>query len=224
MSLEICCLPPENPLASELIAAAANAAARLDLARYLNRIELCLDDLEPDRRIWLDLRPAPDRREAATGVHELTLYLHPQHVARDRPPTSELFGARPVWEPRTTLPEAPHFGPADFQRAKAERFLLHHFLFVRDICDGSLDLTLVPSDLAEAFQEAWSTTVDGRLRRWRLAAASLAERRVSFSRLFSRHGVLLPDHWRIFHQLWEREDLDVVGVVELLRRLPWRRR
>jgi hypothetical protein len=101
---------------------------------------------------------------------------------------------------------------------------MHQFLFARDLCDGSLVPELVPRDLAEAFQEAWSITVDGRLRRWRMPAASQAERRVGFSRLFSRHGVLLPDHWRIFHQLWDREDLTQQRVVELVRALPRARR
>jgi hypothetical protein len=218
--LQILCQPDDEPVGPRLLAVAGPAGERLELARYLRRVVLCVDDLEPDRRIWFDIRRAPATEPATASRHDLTLYLHPQEILRDRPETDHLLGARPVWQPRPQPPPAPVYGPEDFHRAKAERFLLHQFLFVRDICDGSLVPELVPRDRAEAFQEAWSITVDGRLRRWRMAAASQAERRLTFSRLFSRYGVLLPDHWRIFHALWEREDLDQDRVLELVRRLP----
>ncbi|MFO7654968.1 MAG: hypothetical protein R6X25_14300 [Candidatus Krumholzibacteriia bacterium] len=214
---EVVCLPQDESLAAELQPLARAAAERLDLGRHLCRIELLLDDLEPDRRVWLSLR-----RVAGAGVprRTLDLYLNPLEVLRDRPDADDLLGARPVWQPLPQVPEGRVHTAADFHRAKAERFLLHQFLFVRDLCERRLRPELVPRGRAEAFQEAWSITVDGRLRAWRLAAASQAERRASFSRLFSRYDVLLPEHWRVFHALWDMEDPVHDRVARLVDRLP----
>jgi hypothetical protein len=212
----IACLPPDDPLAEALASIASTAAASLELEHHLCRITIVLDDFEPDRRIWLTVRAAHD----PDGRRELTLYLHPSEVVRDEPGAGDLLGVRPVWESGAPPAAEPAYTPEDFHRAKAERFVLHQLLFARDLCDGSLDLHELPAQLAEAFQEAWSITIDGRLRRWHQPAVSQAVHRARFSRLFARYAVLLPDHWRIFHQLWDREDLDQETVLALVRRLP----
>jgi len=219
--LDLTCLPPEDPLVPVLEPVARTAAERLDLAAHLRHVVICLDDLEPDRRVWLSLeRGVGEGGDGPARPLDLTLYMHPLELLRDRVASDGVFGVPQVWEAQGSPENQVSYEAGDLHRTKAERFLMHQFLFARDICDGTLVPELVPRELAEAFQEAWSITVDGRLRRWRMPAASQAQRRVSFSRLFSRHGVLLPDHWRIFHQLWEREDLAQQQVAELAQALP----
>jgi hypothetical protein len=220
------CQPEEHPLCAALAAAAAGAALELQLARYLCELTLCLDDLDADERIWLTFGTAErgEGGEASVGARRtLTLYLHPDHVLKDRP-LAVLAPHAAIWEMRRQ-PQGRGAEPAwEVSRPKIERFLYHQFLFIRDLCQGRLDPRRIPRDLAAAFQEAWAVTIDGRLRQARLPGYSAAERRRRFSRFFAASGVILPDHWRIFHDLWEDAEIDQEQLLRALERLPRSRR
>lgn len=216
--MEITWEPGDHPLAPLLAPLAAEATRRLELAGHVAGLTICLDDIAPDERIWVTSAPraAADREERP----HLTLYFHPDHFVKDHAPELAVpAGLRP-WELRVPPPAAPPAGAAAFSARKAERILYHQFLLVRDLCAGQVDPRRVPPALAEAFQEAWAVTLDGRLRRAMLPGYSQAERRRRFFRVFSAGGVLLPQHWQIFHALWEWESLDQAALLELLGRLP----
>jgi len=213
--MDIVWLPADHPLAPLLTPLATAAAERLELAGILGGLTLCLDDIAADERIWVTAPP----RAAATGQRRLTLYFHPDHFLLDRAPLGAPGpGLRP-WE-LAPPPSAAAAGEEAFSARKAERILYHQLLLVRDLCDGTVDPARVPAPLAEAFQEAWAVTLDGRLRRAMLPGYSQAERRRRFFRVFSAGGVLLPQHWQIFHALWEWEALDQAALLQLLERLP----
>jgi hypothetical protein len=223
--VEVLCLPADSPFAPLLFEPAAAVAQRLMLDRYLVRLVLCLDDLVQDERIWISFAELPREPGAADRPHrQVTLYLHPGHLLKDRPPTSLLPGTE-IWEMRGPRLAHREGDPrAELSRANLERFLYHQLMSVRDLCDGTIDPAAVPADTADAFQEAWAVTVDGRLRRQRWPGFTAAERRRRFSRIFGRGGVLLPEHWRIFHELWELDPVEQVRLLEWLRKLPRLRR
>ncbi|MBA4377241.1 MAG: hypothetical protein C0395_01040 [Gemmatimonas sp.] len=186
---------------------ARGAASRHGLTDRLHELALVLDDLAPDERPWWRL--------AAPGV--LEIYGHPGHFLAER--GAELAGSLPSlpWDLRE--PPAPA-DPPPFAPARGERFLHHHFLAVADVLAGRIVPSAVPAGLAEAFQEAWDVTIDGRLRRGFLPGLPVAERRRRFARLFGAAGVLLPLHWELFHELWDWDDPDQEGLVGRAGRLP----
>jgi hypothetical protein len=212
--------PVDHPLREPLLPLVTAAAERLELERHLGRLALCLDDIREDERVWVALAPAPpDRPFAADGRPrpDVTLYFHPDHFLKDHAPSA---GSVPAaeWE-LTPAPPRPREAGA-FSARKAERTLYHQFLMARDLCDGTVQPATVPAPLVEAFQEAWAVTLDGRLRRAILPGYSQAERRRRFFRVFSAGGVLLPQHWQVFHTLWDWERLDQEELLALLERLP----
>jgi hypothetical protein len=216
--MQTLCLPAEHPLNQALVDLAVNAATRLELGRYLARLVFCLDDITPDERVWLSFGLIRSARSAP--ARSLTIYLHPDQLLRDRPTVVSLLPAPRVWESRSTMPDTPPAPDDRLFRPKVERFLYHQLLATRDLCQGLLDPTDIPTDLAEAVQELWAVAIDGRLRQLRLPGYSAAERRQRFSRVFARGGVLLPVHWDMFHQLWEESELDQSLLLKLARRLP----
>ncbi len=209
----IAMVPADDALAPMLIPLADHAAEHLDLARWLAAITLVADDLEDDERPWFDLAREGERRA-------LTVYLHPDAVLKDHPRGIGPRAQRPAWE-LSAPPPAPAPPAVDsFSPVKAQRVLHHLFLLVRDLCDGSLTPADVPSSLAEAFQEAWAVTVDGRLRRAGWPGLSEGERRIRFLRLFATGGVVTPAHWQVFHELWTGEAAVQAEVLRRVRRLP----
>jgi hypothetical protein len=105
--------------------------------------------------------------------------------------------------------------------------LHHQLLWAGDVLRGELRATDVPTSLVEGFAAAWAVTVDGRLARLDLPGYGLVDRRGRFSRLFSTAGVLMPDHWASFQELWDglvARPRDVVGLVRRLPRLQSRTR
>jgi hypothetical protein len=195
---------------------AEDAAERLELAPVLpERLLICLDDIEADQRVWFsEVQVDPSGRAGRL----LTVYLHPDQFLKDRLDSLSILPAGGIWEPRPR-PEA-RSGKAEFSRAKAEECLFHQFLCLRDLYDGTVRPLELSRSWAEAFQEAWAVTVDGRLRRWRLPGHSVAQRRRRFSRVFSTAGVLLPEHWGIFHRLWDLEPVGHEAIHGLVRQLP----
>jgi hypothetical protein len=213
--------PPDHTLVEWLRPLALAAAERLELARHVAGLLLGLDDIVADERIWVTLAPAAVPVPAPDGRVRLdaTLYFHPDHFLKDRAAVLGPVPGEAPWEMGSAA--APAGAPADaFSARKAERILYHQFLLLRDLCDGTVEPKLIPPGLAEAFQEAWSVTLDGRLRRAMLPGYSLAERRRRFFRVFSAGGVLLPQHWQIFHDLWEWDRLDQARLLGLLAQLP----
>ena len=75
-------------------------------------------------------------------------------------------------------------------------------------------------ELIEAYQVCWDVWTDGRLRAERLPGVSLAERRREFFRRFAGGGLLLPRHWKTFHDLWDGQLPGHRGLLEATRRLP----
>jgi hypothetical protein len=220
--VRVICIPEDNRCGDALATVAASAARRLKLAPRLAELILCLDDIADDPRPWIALRRADRRRGRRWRA---TIYLHPDGITRDRPGRVSLGPGRQVWDPAVAPPEVAAAEPRDFRRRKAERALFHQLLWLADLIDGAVVPEELPRALGEAFQAGWSVTVDGRLRRRHLPGYAIAHRRASFSRLFSQAGVLLPEHWRIFHRLWEGEVADqeaVLAHVSRLPRLQWR--
>lgn len=205
-------LPSDWPLQAQLQPLIETAHARLELADRLASVTVVLDALAADDRAWFSLtRPAPP--------HELTLWLHPDQVLRDRP-GSNAVRPEAVWELGSALPDETVPAPEDFSAPNAQRVLYQQLLLVRDLLDGILRPQEIPRGLVEAFQEAWSVNLDGRLRRLRLPHRSAAERRLLFLHLFSPAGVLTPSHWTIFNRLWDLESPDQQTVLRWVRRLP----
>jgi hypothetical protein len=210
-------LPDDHPLAPALRPLAEAAAARLGLERHLASLTLWLDDLTADERIWVTTVAAA--AAAPGGLPGMALWFHPDHFLRDHAPGVAQGKGLLDWELRSGL-VAELCDPEAFSPRKAERILYHQFLMVRDLRDGTVSPAEVPSAVAEAFQEAWAVTLDGRLKRAILPGYSLAERRRRFVRVFSAGGVLLPQHWQIFHALWEWEAPEQDRLLEMLVRLP----
>ena len=210
------CVPESDPLCAQISPLMAAAAQRLAVDVLLDRLTFALDDIDADHRVWLSLRPA----RTAAGIWRVVVYLHPDHLLKDRPPPGGLLPPRQIWDAGSEGGPEAVARTRDFQRPKAERFIHHQLLFIRDLLDGTVDPVTLPPELAEAFQEVWSVVVDGRLRQDGLPGYSQAERRRSFLRLFARAGVLLPVHWRIFHRLWDGEVPDQESALRLTQRLP----
>jgi hypothetical protein len=209
--------PAEHALATALLPHAVTAADHLGLGTWFRCVTLILDDLAADERPWHAVN------QAAAG-RELALYLHPDAVLKDRPGSTSLPAPEQAWTLQAMLRREPEIEPGDFAPAKAQRLLHHEFLWARDLSDGTLDPAAVPPSLAEAFQEAWAATVDGRLRRAGLAGLGEGERRIRFLRLFATSGVVTPAHWQVFHSLWGGEAATTAAVLRLVKRLPPLRR
>ncbi len=197
--------------ADELRALAVAAAARLGLDAVAKRLELVVDDVACDERVWFGRVPGSD------GA--VRIYCHPDQFLKDHGAAFVSLPEQLPWELPPLDPDVEATEPA-FAQAKAERFLYHQFLQLRDMAEGMVAPGEVPPDLAEAFQEVWAVTVDGRLRRHGLPGAPIAERRRRFFRVFSRGGLLLPQHWQIFRELWDGDEWDVRGLAAAARELP----
>lgn len=209
--------PADHDLAGLLPPIVLAAAAHLDLARWLTEVVLVLDDLAADERPWLALA-------STAGGRALTLYLHPDAVVKDRAESNARAAPHDAWTLRPIPRTEPAWDPAAFAPVKAQRLLHHQLLWARDLCDGSLDPTAVPASLAEAFQEAWSVGVDGRLRRAGTPGIGEGERRSRFLRVFAPAGVITPAHWQIFHELWTAAKPTTAEVLRHTRLLPPLRR
>ncbi len=213
--MKVICLPEDETMCTRLLPIAEHAADKLELDRYLQSIMLCIDDFGADERIWFSLQPVPPRD---SGVWNLSLYLSPEQIMREQP-------ARPWFPPAVwDQQDAPTTkGPTDdtvFSERRAITFVNHQFLLIRDICDETLTPDDIPHGLVEAFQTTWALTVDCRLRAQGLLCIPMAVRRRMFTRQFSAAGVLLPEHWQIYHVLAEDDSLSQDDVMQLTRRLP----
>lgn len=202
--------------ASVLEPLVASAAKDLGLAEDVAGIRICGDALPGENGVWFRLLPG----SRDNGLPLLALYCHADCFGSQARVEDAASPPRPVWE----LSEAPagevHGSSADFSSERSAIFLHHHLLTARDMVRGEIAGRNLPSNLAEAFGEAWAVNVDGRLARWGFPGYSPAERRSRFARVFAPAGILLPDHWQVFQSLWDgalANQKDVLGVV---RRLP----
>jgi len=209
------CVGLEGPLADLVADRALAALAALDLEADLDRLVVCADDLAGGDGAWYG--PLDGRgRGAERGV---TLYCHPGVFLAARPEADPPGPPSAVWERRPAAP-APPPAAADFARSRADVFLHHHLLTIRDLLRRELVPSQVPEPLAEAFAAAWAIHVDGRLARAGLPGRDPGESRRRFSRLFSAAGILMPEHWQIFQSLWDGLAGQPREVVRLVRRLP----
>ena len=186
---------------------AERAWGHLRMERVLDRLLLVADDLTADEHPWIVFR----------GPRSAVLYCHPDHFLDDPTAGHGVLPATLPWE----MPAArDDDGAGEFSTAAADRFLHHHMLALADLAGGAVRPDLVPARRAEAYQEAWSVTLDGRLRRLSLPGLPTAERRRRFFRAFSAGGMLLPQHWEVFHRLWDLEELSHEVLLDLSSRLP----
>ncbi|MBC8425569.1 hypothetical protein H8E07_15755 [bacterium] len=209
MSPSIAIIPVQWAHRDRLLPLMRSVAAHHELDTMLPEITLVIDDLAADERSWLSLRDGAG----------LTLYCHEDLFLRDSAASLAMRPPSLPWElgeKRDALPES----SALFSTRKTERYLHHQFLAVRDLLAGVVRPGDVSGGLAEAYQEAWAVTVDGRLRRGALPGHPVAERRRRFFRTFSATGMLLPQHWDIFHTLWDCNHPNHEQLLELAAALP----
>lgn len=186
---------------------AERAWGRLRMEAVLDGLLLVADDLCADDHPWI-VFSAPRRA---------VLYCHPDHFHEDPSAGHGMMPATLPWEmPERRADDA----TGEFSPTVTERFLHHHLLALADLSSGLVRPSEVPGDLAESYQEAWSVTLDGRLRRLALPGMPTAERRRRFFRAFSTGGVLLPQHWDVFHRLWDLDEPTHEALLGLARRLP----
>jgi len=209
LTLRIVILPEDCHHGERLIPLVRAASTHHELSQWLTEITLVVDDVAADERSWLSVR---DRTL-------LNLYCHEDLFLRDSSASLAMRPASLPWElGERRDPESAT--PAAFSSRKAERYLHHQFLAVKDILSGVVRPDEVPQRLAESYQEAWAVTVDGRLRRAAMPGHPVAERRRRFFRTFSATGMLLPQHWDIFHTLWDCNKPSHELLVELAEALP----
>ena len=209
MTMRIVILPDDWRYGERLAPQVRAAATQHELEQWLTEITLVVDDVAADERSWLGIR---DRSV-------LNLYCHEILFLRDSAASLTMGPAALPWE-LGERPDPETTPPATFSARKAERYLHHQFLAVRDILTGVVRPEEVPRRLAESYQEAWAVTVDGRLRRGAMPGHPVAERRRRFFRTFSVTGMLLPQHWDIFHTLWECNKPTHELLMELAEALP----
>ena len=209
MTQRIEILPADWQYGERLIPLVRAVSAQHELTLRLTEINLIVDDVAADERSWLGLR---DRSV-------LNLYCHEDLFLRDSAASLTMGPASLPWElGERRDPERETLAP--FSVRKTERYLHHQFLAVKDILTGVIRPEAVPRRLAESYQEAWAVTVDGRLRRAAMPGHPVAERRRRFFRTFSATGMLLPQHWDIFHTLWECNHPTHELLLELAETLP----
>ncbi|MBK8166358.1 MAG: hypothetical protein IPK64_10425 [bacterium] len=211
----ITCTGLEPALADLIADAARQAVAAVGLAGLLGRLEICADDLPGAAEAWLALR-----REQDDGAPALVLYCHPEAFVAQRVATATVFPPRAVWDRPDPAGAGPPLTAAALSRARTDAYLHHHLQWAADAVSGVLRPDQVPASLTEAFTACWAVHVDGRLARRELPGYPLGERRGLFSRLFSTGGILMPDHWKSFQDLWDGQFERPREVVAVARRLP----
>ncbi len=200
-------LVPRNfPRGGEIEEAALDAAVHLGLTEQVARLQLVLDAPEfEEGGYWL----IETGRE---GV-EATLYSSPRDVLtppshRDRPDLG------------LDEDQLDQLDPRQVDLLRLDRWLHRNLLQLGDILHRRIDPGGIPRDACAAFQICWDVWTDGRLKQRALPGISLAERRRHFFRRFASVGMLLPQHWRVFHALWEGRLAGQEGLLEAVRGLP----
>lgn len=219
VTTQVSATPGRWDLAPRVVAAATTALARLDPPLPLSACDLVADALAADDRAWFRLQQAGAR-------WRLRIWFHPDQVLQDRPGRGLAAPADHDWRLGPVPAEQPPPPASEFSLPNTLRFLHQQFMLVGDIIDGRLDPATVPTAMAEAFQEAWLITVDGRLQRLGLPHLGAARCRASFLRLFAPVGVVTPAHWAVFNAFWDgtaATQAEVLQRVGLLPALPRRR-
>ena len=195
-----------------------SALANLDLAGHFSAVRIAADDLPGDDEAWYRVLPGL----SGAQLPVLVVSCHPDSFCRHRPLRTTEYPPRAVWEQFAAPRDDEDTAPLEFDIARADAFLHHHLLTVRDMVEGEVTADEIPVRLAESFGAAWAVTVDGRLDRAGWPGFSVTERRGRFSRLFSSAGIMLPEHWQIFQTLWDgglSSRRDVLGIARQLPRL-----
>jgi len=184
-------LPDDWRYGERLLPLARAVALQHELYTWLTGITLVVDDVAADERSWLSMR----------GRSTLTLYSHEDLFLRSSAASLTMGPASLPWElGERRDPERET--PAVFSVRKAERYLHHQFLAVKDILTDVVRPDEVPRRLSESYQDP------------------VAERRRRFFRTFSATGMLLPQHWDIFHTLWDCNKPTHELLLELAEALP----
>lgn len=190
------------------------AVAALELESVFHTIELCTDDLAGAEDAWYHFLP-PITDDPRAGV---TVYCALESFCAETSGGRGLLPGRAIWEQPEASPDEP--GIDRYSAAATDRMVHHSLLLGADLAAGEVSPATLPRSLSQAFQAAWSVTVDGRLERKGLPGYSMRLRRARFSGLFSASGVLLPGHWAIFQSLWDGALTTPGEVLAACRRLP----
>ena len=215
---------------ADLVADRARAAlAALGMGDDLALLVVCADDLAAGSGGGQGTGPAGGGDEAWFGRvaghrdpgRAVTLYCSPAAFLAARPGDGPAGPPAAVWE-RARGPGAEPAPPTagDFARGRADVFLHHHLLTLRDLLRRELAPGLVPASLAASFAAAWAIAVDGRLHRAGLPGHPQDHCRRRFSRAFSQAGILMPEHWLVFQELWDGQAAQQRDVLRQVRRLP----
>jgi len=167
-----------------------------------------VDDIAADDHPWLEF----------SGPRKVEIYCHPRQFVNVPAVSITTLPATFPWELK-----GPRFAASsegEFSQTCTARFLHHQTLALGDlVCRRVRPVDVAPS-LAEAVQEIWGVSIDGRLRNMRLPGNPVADRRRRFFRAFSGEGLLLPQHWDIFHAAWDEQEPDHEQICRWAESLP----
>jgi len=201
-------LPDDWPHWTEVEPLAHVAAEHLGLARYFDQVTLVVDDIAADDHPWIEF----------PGSRAVELYCHPNQFMSVPSISVTTLPATFPWELKGVRVDESDDG--EFSRSGTSRFLHHQGLALVDLASGLVRPAEVPPLLAEGYQEIWGVSLDGRLRGRSMPGHPVADRRRRFFRTFSTGGLLLPQHWEIFHAAWDDPQPDHGILLQWAMDLP----
>ena len=199
-------IPSTFPRREEIEASAEMAAGQLGLHDEIENLHLVLDAPEFEEGGYWQIERGP------AGI-EATLYSSPRDVLT--PPNYR--EAKDLGLDEDRLGEV---DPGKVDLLRLSRWIYRNLLQLDDVLQGRIDPSSLPRGSSAAFQICWDVWTDGRLKHRLLPGFSLAERRRSFFHTFTVGGLLLPQHWALFHELWEGKVDDQDALLAVVGKLP----
>jgi hypothetical protein len=201
-------LEPAGFPGTDLVIEAANlAAANLGMDARLRELEIVFDAPEFSGSSFFMVQNLPQEAGFKAQV-----YGSPEDVL-----ARGAVGGDPDALSPARLRE---LDPDAVDRMRLDRWLHRNLLQLDDLLSGRVDPTGIPAGKSLPLQSLWDVWTDGRLRERQMPGLTQAERRSIFFRVFARHGLLLPRHWRLFHELWEGKHANQAGLLRALEGLP----
>jgi hypothetical protein len=199
--------PPGFPGTELVIEAAHLAAANLGMDARLRELEIVLDAPEFSGSSFFMVQHLADG-----AGYSAQIYGSPEDIL-----ARGAFGGDPDALSPSRLRE---LEMEAVDRMRLDRWLHRNLLQLDDLLSGRVDPNVVPAGKSLPLQSLWDVWTDGRLRERQMPGLTQAERRRIFFRVFAPHGLLLPRHWRIFHELWEGKYANQAGLLLALEGLP----
>ena len=207
--MEVAVHPAGLPGAASIPERVREAAVHVGLDDRISSIELVFDAPEFEGFGYWDLAwIAQDQVRA-------TLFGSPRDVLVEE----QSQGRRPV-SGGLDFDEIEALEDDQLDLLRLDRWLHRTLLQLDDLMRHRVRPAEIATEAATGLQACWDVWTDGRLRAWQHPGLSQAERRGVFYRVFASQGLLLPGHWRTFHELWEGQLPDHEGLVEAISRLP----